>query len=163
MTIYNCFYAYILERNIQVILMIVSKLSKEIETGELESRHEWLTDSLCTLVLTNKSSAKNKAKSKSFLKAKDYHLHMGMRVWDGHMTTILGQVCSDPCLTELMSHDRIKFKGIWILPSFHFTLPPVDLSLSIETSIPGEVCSWKILKLETNRDIKKFNQYHSNI
>ena len=33
----------------------------------------------------------------------------------------------------------------------------------IEPLIPGEVCSWKILKLKTNRDIKKFNQYHSNI
>ena len=29
--------------------------------------------------------------------------------------------------------------------------------LYIETFIPGEVCSWKILKSEANRDIKKFN------
>ena len=38
-----------------------------------------------------------------------------------------------------------------------------DPTLAIEPSIPGEFCLWKILKSETNRDIKKFNQYHSNI
>ena len=38
-----------------------------------------------------------------------------------------------------------------------------SLTQFIGSSKPGEVCSWKILKSETNRDIKKSNQYHLNI
>ena len=52
---------------------------------------------------------------------------------------------------------------------FNKLLPPKfqnyrwNITLVIEPSIPGEVCLWKILKSETNIDIKKFNQYHSDI
>ena len=37
------------------------------------------------------------------------------------------------------------------------------MGLLMESSIPGEICSGKILKSETNGAIKKSYQYHSNI
>ena len=37
------------------------------------------------------------------------------------------------------------------------------IRIAIEGSIPGEICSMKILKLETNRGIKNSYQYHSNV